>query len=370
MLDQILADPRQIHQRPDPDAFQPVGGPHSGEHEKLRRAVDARRHDDFAVGERRATAAAALVVDAERAPLLQADAAHQRPRLDLEIAPVHDGLEEHARRAAAPAAHHGHFAALEAFGLAAVIVIRRRIARSDAGGANLLIEHVRPGNGDFQFPRCTVIGIFPQPALFRFAEVRQNIGVTPAGEAQTRPIVIVAPVAPRIDHAVDHRRAAQSLAARNVDSPPVEMRLGFTFEVPIQVAPEHVLWECHGHVFEQPGRRTARLQEQNAHRRILSQSIRENTSRGPGPDDDVVVSLRRNARHGFSSPVPQTANGSIGCARCRRFRSAQSEPAFIRRSLGWQIPRIPAHRGAPCERIGTSAGRLLYTDGGPLDARL
>ena len=52
--------------------------------------------------------------------------------------------------------------------------------------------------------------------VFRFDEVRQNVGVGPAVVAHGGPAVVIAPVAPNVQHVVQHRTAAQDFAARPV----------------------------------------------------------------------------------------------------------------------------------------------------------
>jgi hypothetical protein len=84
-------------------------------------------------------------------PALDADSAGQCPGFNAQITPTDGGLEKYTRRTPAPPAHYGHFAALKAFALLAVIVIGRRKTRGDARRANLLVQHVRFGNRNFQF---------------------------------------------------------------------------------------------------------------------------------------------------------------------------------------------------------------------------
>ncbi len=167
------------------------------------------------------------------------------------------------------------------------------------------VEHAISSNEIFDLPefpkRLAVVGggyiavefasIFARlgaHTFFGFAKVRQYISVAPAGEAELRPIVVVVAVAPRVDHAVDHGRSTQALAARNLDAPAVQIRFGITLEIPIQVAAHHVLGERDGHVFEEPGRRPAGLQNENLHIRILAEAVGEHATRRARADDHII----------------------------------------------------------------------------------
>ena len=61
--------------------------------------------------------------------------------------------------------------------------------------------------------RAAVVALHP-------LEDRQHVLVAPAAVAELRPVIVVLRLAADIDHAVDRARAAQHLAARNLDAPP------------------------------------------------------------------------------------------------------------------------------------------------------
>jgi hypothetical protein len=73
-----------------------------------------------------------------------------------------------------------------------------------------------------------IAAIIAGAALPRFlpAEVRQDIGIRPAGEPGGGPAVVIAGVAADIGHRVDRRAAADDLAAGAFDAPAVNVRLG------------------------------------------------------------------------------------------------------------------------------------------------
>src|SRR5258708_37077372 len=170
MLDEIFTHAGQIEPRLASETREMIGRPPPRQHEELRRTIHAARDNDFAIGRHREVPPVPQVVDANRATALDADPAGQRPRLNAEIAPAHRGFEKYTRRAPAPPAHHGHFAALETLGLGAVNVVRPRKARGDARRPNLLVHHIRFGNANFQFTLCAMIWIVAEPALLRFSK--------------------------------------------------------------------------------------------------------------------------------------------------------------------------------------------------------
>ena len=140
-----------------------------------------------------------------------------------------------------------------------------------------------------------------------------------------------------IHHAVDHGRAAQSFAARNIDPPAAQVGFGLAFEVPVQIPPGHVLGEGHGHVLEQSRGRAARFEQQDLGLRILRQAVRQYAARRTCADNDVIELVCRTARHviysesAAASPTP----GLPACAPSTLSRSAQSERAFIRQRSGF-----------------------------------
>jgi hypothetical protein len=60
-----------------------------------------------------------------------------------------------------------------------------------------------------------------------FAEIGQHLGIAPPGGAACGPRVKVARMAAHIHHVVEAGRAAEHLAARHRDAPPIEPETGF-----------------------------------------------------------------------------------------------------------------------------------------------
>ncbi len=75
---------------------------------------------------------------------------------------------------------------------------------------------------DVEWAVVGVILALPALVVLRAFEIGQHVVIGPAGAAQVCPIVVVPAVAADIDHGVDGRTAAQSLAARLVPDAPVE----------------------------------------------------------------------------------------------------------------------------------------------------
>jgi hypothetical protein len=69
--------------------------------------------------------------------------------------------------------------------------------------------------------------------IFRTLEVGQHVGVGPAGIAERRPLIVIAPVAADIDHRVDRGGTAEPLAARLIADPAVEAGLRHRIERPV-----------------------------------------------------------------------------------------------------------------------------------------
>ena len=111
--------------------------------------------------------------------------------------------------------------------LFAVEIVVDRMACLSAGFDEEVEERVstaRPANG--QRPFRAMKGVVPLDMALRLAEIGKYVRIAPTGQAELRPAVIVATVAAYINHAVDCRGAAQSLAARPVDTATVELRFG------------------------------------------------------------------------------------------------------------------------------------------------
>src|SRR5205807_1060638 len=69
---------------------------------------------------------------------------------------------------------------------------------------------------DLQRPApAAVLAVGVALVAFHVAENRQDLPVAPAAIPELRPGVVVLRLAPHEDHAVDRRRAAEKLAARN-----------------------------------------------------------------------------------------------------------------------------------------------------------
>ena len=132
------------------------------------------------------------------------------------------------------------------------------------------------------------------------AEIRQAIGIGPAGIAELSPSVVIAVAAADIDHGVDRGRPAQNLAARPEELAVVEILLRLGVIAPVDDSGLHQPDIARRHVDEEVLVLVAGFQQQHFERRIGRQPIRQHTPGGPAADDDVVVHrtppLRRSCR--------------------------------------------------------------------------
>ena len=72
--------------------------------------------------------------------------------------------------------------------------------------------------------------------VFRFFEVRQDIGVAPSRVAQGAPVVVVVAVASRIDHGIDGARPSQHLSPGYIDGALLQVFLLFGRVAPVVLA--------------------------------------------------------------------------------------------------------------------------------------
>lgn len=119
-------------------------------------------------------------------------------------------------------------------------------------------------------------------------EVREHVLVGPAGGALVGPVVEVRGVAPDVHHDVEVAAAAGGLAARFVGAAAVQAGLRDAGVAPVHGPAEQLV----------PGGRVvhlgrdagaARLQDQDGDVRVLGEASGQDTARGAGSHDDVVV---------------------------------------------------------------------------------
>ncbi len=203
---------------------------------------------------------------------LDLDAENARPRANLEVGSRARRFEIGPRHADAAPLVHGYVEAAGARLPRTGKVGIRGMARLDAGLEEASIDVVEVERGRHpQRSLAAVIGPGAPRVALRAPEVRQQVGIAPAGQALVAPTVVVAPVAAGVDHAVEDRRAAQGLAARIVDAAAVEGRLRLAPIAPVEgrVAEQEAV--AGGHPHEQAVGAAARLDDQHSGGFILAQ---------------------------------------------------------------------------------------------------
>ena len=125
--------------------------------------------------------------------------------------------------------------------------------------------------------------------VFRLLEERQHVLPIPALAAALPPIVVIGRRAAHIDHAVDRTGAAQNLAARLVQGPAVELRLGLGLEHPIDPRVGVGLRVAERDVDPGIAVLAAGLDDQYPGRRIGAEPVGQNAPGRAGADNDEIV---------------------------------------------------------------------------------
>ena len=112
-----------------------------------------------------------------------------------------------------------------------------RPTQLDAGGHKGARQRVHAAQvGDVEGTTHPVIGRGAPFLVFRFFEVRQDIGVAPSRVAQGAPVVVVVAVASRIDHGIDGARSSQHLSPGYIDGALLQVFLLFGRVAPVVLA--------------------------------------------------------------------------------------------------------------------------------------
>ena len=190
--------------------------------------------DHLAVGRRLLVAPAAAIGDAAGPASVEQDLCRLSAGQDGKVGSRQGGVEEGAGRAPAPTVLDVAVITPEAFLGFAVEVVGQRVTRLTSGldiGAQDRI--VGAGAANEELATAAVIGTGTLFMVFGPLEVWQDLTVAPAAIAEPSPGVEVGGMAPDIEHAGDHRAAAEHLGARPVDLPAVHPCLGLGLVVPI-----------------------------------------------------------------------------------------------------------------------------------------
>ncbi len=338
MVLQVLPDTRQIVDQGDVQFAEQRRGADAGALQDLRRGdgASAQQHLAAGVGGVGVVRVAEQVADAAGALAVEEDAVAGGMGDDGQVRPL-AGLVQIATCGAGATTLRGHGPVhrAEAFLLVAVEVGGARVAGLHAGLDHGVEQRVvaRLGRGHADRAVAAVVVVGPDVAGFRLAEVGQAIEVGPVFQALgLGPVVEIQGVAADVAHAVDQRRAAETLAAPALHAPVVHVRLGVCLVGPVVAAPLQWVGQGGGHLGTEVEAvvRAAGFEQQDADVRVFAQTGGQDVTGRAGTDDDVVEFLR----HG-SSCCPAVIRENAGdCpriragARGRQFGQVRIAPAL------------------------------------------
>ncbi len=211
----------------------------------------------------------------------------------FQVRPAHGRMQIGARgRRPVPLGVDVHLALGEALRQFGVDVLADRIA-GVAGGLDQRIVQQLAGvdRRHVQGAGAAVVLARAAPAGLHLLEVGQHVGVAPAVVPHLPPGVVVQRVAAHEEHAVDRRRAAQHLAARQPDATVVQLRLGLGHVAPVELGVEHGPQEADRHLEIEVVVLAPGLQHQDLDVLVLAEPRGQHAAGRAGADDDVVVGL-------------------------------------------------------------------------------
>ncbi len=300
MVAQVLANTLQRVANLDAEALEQLGLADPGQFQKLRRIDRARADDDLPARAGLALLAVDGVAHADTALPFDQQALGQRVGLDGQVRPPTRGVEIAIRGAHPAALADGRLRHADAVLLRAVIVP----GVGDADLAGRLDQGVvdRAGFvafGDLQ--RSVAAAVFVvRGALvaFHVAEDRQYLAIAPAAIAELRPGIVVVRLAAHEDHAVDRRRAAQQLAARDGNAALAGALVRLRRIQPVGGGVVDQPGKSHGNA--RPGVAFApRFQHQHFVPGVGTQPVGQDRSGRSGADHDIVEHL---SFHGLAPP--------------------------------------------------------------------
>ncbi len=289
----VAADARPVGHNRDAHLAQVLGRADPREHQKVRGIVGAAANDHLAPGLDDAALLAALIVDADRAAVLDDDAVDEGLGPQLQVRPV-ERRAQIGGGATDPAAAgvDGGFAAGEAFGIVAGKVVAGGEARARRGRHQGVVQGAV--GLDRRHPHragAPMVGPLAAPAGLHLLEIGQDVGVAPAGRAHLGPLVEVQRVAAHVEHAVDRGGAAEHLAARQGHAPAVHVRLRLGPVAPVHGGIHDRLEESDGHLEVIGAVLAAGLQQQHRDARVLAETGGHHTTGGACAHHHIVEGL-------------------------------------------------------------------------------
>ncbi len=310
----IAADAGQIVHHIDTGRLQHLGRTDTGQLQQLRRSDRSGGQDDLPRRLHVDDLAARLIPDTDRLLTVQQHFMGQRAGDDRQVWPVAGGFQIGVRGRPAHAVLDGHMHPPEAFLAVAVIVFGETVPRLFPGldpGLVKRVPHFVAVTGTQRSVTAAIgvgvaaVGILPG---FGPAEVGQTVAIGPTGRAMLLPFVEIAGMTAHIDHAVDRRGPAQHLAARRVQAAIVQARLRQAFKEPVELLHVHRDRKRRRHLNEDGGIAAARLDQKDLGLRVFGQARRQDASRRPRADNDVIESLF--AAHHAPSPFSRGNTGT------------------------------------------------------------
>ena len=303
MVDQVLADARQIDAAVDPMRLQLSSGADARQHQELRRHQRAGGDDHFAIRRGAALRAGGVAVGhAYRAAVLDIDALHLAMKPNSQVGIAFERSDEGISGAAALAAPVHELIEADAALMGAVEVLVVGLAER----LNALHEPAREivdmaGVGDEQ-RTVGAMALVEQPVVsLHVAKVRQHIRPSPAGivvlsPQQNLPLLIVGGPAAHIDLRVHRRAAAQDVALRDIVRAPVQVLLRNGLVVAHEFAAVDHLEDAGRHVQQGMAVRVTGLEQENASARLFDEPRRGDAAGRAAADNDMIEGFRHGAR--------------------------------------------------------------------------
>ena len=276
---QILSHAWQLVQHAHARRFQLGAVPDARQHQQMRRGDGPGAQNDTPAGMHRVGFTFQHVFHACRRAVFQNDARDVCPGLRLQVGALQGRAQVGRSGAPAHTALLRHLIAAHALLLRAVEVVAARIAER----LEAFHDGVADGVGvapvlDVQWPARTVIGVCPVLVVLGPPEVGQHIVVSPTTVARLCPGVVVAAVAPDVDHGVDAAAPAQHFPAWPVQPAPVQVRLRLCLVVPVERRLEQ-LGKRRRNADLLGGVGVARFEQQHLTARVFAQAVRHDAPR-------------------------------------------------------------------------------------------
>jgi len=205
VLREILADTRQVVQRRDAGGLELGARTDARQQQQLRRVVAAAADDHLAARLDDRRFAGLFVFDAGDPPALEHEAPGERAGFDGEIGARQNRLQIDLGRTGPPAVFDGDVDDAKALGFGGKILTHRQ-----PGVHGGLLDQVEAEVLDVVAadPERSVGAMMRRVAVIAplgAPEVRQHVGIAPAGAPLLAPEVVVERMAAHIEHAVDRR---------------------------------------------------------------------------------------------------------------------------------------------------------------------